>query len=179
MRSWRRWATTAARATRISRRWPRSASCSRVAVARDVPVLGLCYGGQVLAAVLGARVGPAPVAWSSAGVRSRPTMRAPCRRGRGWSGTSTASPRRPAPPSSRARPRPRRRSGSARISACSSTRRPPSTSWRPGRAPMRSGSRRSGSATARRCSPRRARPREAAEAAAFRLFDAFLASLAD
>jgi GMP synthase-like glutamine amidotransferase len=27
-----------------------------------VPVLGLCYGGQVLAAVLGARVGPAPVA---------------------------------------------------------------------------------------------------------------------
>ena len=31
------------------------------AVARDVPVLGLCYGGQVLAAVLGAQVGPAPV----------------------------------------------------------------------------------------------------------------------
>ena len=31
------------------------------AVARKVPVLGLCYGGQVLAAVLGARVGPAPV----------------------------------------------------------------------------------------------------------------------
>ena len=33
-----------------------------LAVARDVPVLGLCYGGQVLAAVLGATVGPAPVA---------------------------------------------------------------------------------------------------------------------
>jgi GMP synthase-like glutamine amidotransferase len=32
-----------------------------LAVARDVPVLGLCYGGQVLAAVLGAEVGPAPV----------------------------------------------------------------------------------------------------------------------
>ena len=32
------------------------------AVDRGVPVLGLCYGGQVLAAVLGAEVGPAPVA---------------------------------------------------------------------------------------------------------------------
>lgn len=32
-----------------------------LAVARDVPVLGLCYGGQILAAVLGAQVGPAPV----------------------------------------------------------------------------------------------------------------------
>jgi GMP synthase-like glutamine amidotransferase len=32
-----------------------------LAVARDVPVLGLCYGGQVLAAVLGAEVGRAPV----------------------------------------------------------------------------------------------------------------------
>jgi GMP synthase-like glutamine amidotransferase len=31
------------------------------AVEHDVPVLGLCYGGQVLAAVLGAEVGPAPV----------------------------------------------------------------------------------------------------------------------
>lgn len=32
----------------------------RRAVARDVPVLGLCYGGQVLAAVLGATVARAP-----------------------------------------------------------------------------------------------------------------------
>lgn len=32
------------------------------AVARGVPVLGLCYGGQVLAAVLGARVARAPMA---------------------------------------------------------------------------------------------------------------------
>lgn len=30
------------------------------AVAREVPVLGLCYGGQALAAVLGAEVEPAP-----------------------------------------------------------------------------------------------------------------------
>jgi hypothetical protein len=33
-----------------------------LAVAREVPVLGLCYGGQVLAAVLGGHVGPAPLA---------------------------------------------------------------------------------------------------------------------
>jgi GMP synthase-like glutamine amidotransferase len=33
----------------------------RTAVARDVPVLGLCYGGEALAAVLGARVERAPV----------------------------------------------------------------------------------------------------------------------
>src|SRR4051812_34589651 len=32
------------------------------AVAAGTPVLGLCYGGQVLAAVLGARVAKAPVA---------------------------------------------------------------------------------------------------------------------
>src|SRR3954465_14758079 len=31
------------------------------ALAHEVPGPGLCYGGQVLAAVLGARVGPAPV----------------------------------------------------------------------------------------------------------------------
>src|SRR3954467_15105269 len=31
------------------------------ALAHEVPVLGLCYGGQALGAVLGARVGPAPV----------------------------------------------------------------------------------------------------------------------
>ena len=30
------------------------------AVARDVPVLGLCFGGQMLAAVLGGRIEPAP-----------------------------------------------------------------------------------------------------------------------
>jgi GMP synthase-like glutamine amidotransferase len=30
------------------------------AVERDVPVLGLCFGGQALAAVLGGEVGPAP-----------------------------------------------------------------------------------------------------------------------
>jgi GMP synthase-like glutamine amidotransferase len=33
----------------------------RRAVEHGIPVLGLCYGGQVLAAVLGAEVGPAPV----------------------------------------------------------------------------------------------------------------------
>jgi GMP synthase-like glutamine amidotransferase len=32
-----------------------------LAVEREVPVLGLCYGGQVLAAVLGGDVAPAPV----------------------------------------------------------------------------------------------------------------------
>jgi GMP synthase-like glutamine amidotransferase len=33
----------------------------RRAIDRDVPVLGLCFGGQALAAALGARVEPAPV----------------------------------------------------------------------------------------------------------------------
>jgi GMP synthase-like glutamine amidotransferase len=45
--------------------WDRGVAAERElltrAVERDVPVLGLCYGGQVLAAVLGAEVGPAPV----------------------------------------------------------------------------------------------------------------------
>ncbi len=33
----------------------------RQAIARDIPVLGLCFGGEVLAAVLGARVERSPV----------------------------------------------------------------------------------------------------------------------
>ena len=81
-----------------------------------------------------ARASERPPCRSSAGARSRPTIRRSCRRARGWSGTSSASRRRPARPSSRARPTPRRRSGSARISACSSTRRRRSTSSPAGRA---------------------------------------------
>ena len=38
-----------------------SSRCSRRAIAADVPVLGLCFGGQALAAALGGRVEPAPV----------------------------------------------------------------------------------------------------------------------
>ena len=33
---------------------------TREAIERDVPVLGLCFGGQILAAVLGGEVGPTP-----------------------------------------------------------------------------------------------------------------------
>ena len=65
-------------ATRTIPPSPPSASCSRVAVARDVPVLGLCYGGQVLAAVLGARGRAGAGGGARAGARSRPTIPSSC-----------------------------------------------------------------------------------------------------
>ncbi len=37
-----------------------SLDCVREAVDRDIPVLGLCFGGQVLSAVLGGSVAPTP-----------------------------------------------------------------------------------------------------------------------
>ncbi len=49
-------------ATAAEPEWiPTEIELLRGAVAAGVPVLGLCWGGQALAAALGARVGPAPL----------------------------------------------------------------------------------------------------------------------
>ena len=118
---------------RRSRRWRPSASCSRARSRATCPCSASATAARCSRRCSARRSGRRRCR-SSAGARSRPTTPSSCPRGRGSSGTTSASARRPAPPSSRARPTPRRRSASARTSACSSTRRRPSRSSRAGRA---------------------------------------------
>ena len=66
------------------------------AVERGIPVLGLCFGGQMLAKVLGGDDRARAASPSSAGTRSTRRRRTSCPTARGSSGTSTASRRRPA-----------------------------------------------------------------------------------
>ena len=68
----------------------REATLMRRAVDEDVPVLGLCFGGQMLARVLGART-TARTRPRSAGCRSERPTRSSSLRARGSSGTSTCS----------------------------------------------------------------------------------------
>ena len=163
-----------ARTTRTSpRSWTRSGLIGS-AVEHDVPVLGLCFGGQVLAAVLGGRVehAPAPeLGWreietddperdprrSLAGVALR-ALHDAARRGRGGAHRrrragvpARAAPRRPVPP--REHRRDRRPLG------------------RHGRGEAR---RRSASTTAGRCSTAPEDERGRAGGARSALFDAFL-----
>ena len=143
------------------------------AVEHDVPVLGLCFGGQVLAHVLGGRIEAAPDARvrlardrdRRAGARSRPA--------RGCCGTTSASPSRPARPRSPAPRTPRRPSATAGTSASSSTPNPPPTSSKAGPARTRRGSGPSASRPPRRCIDAPDERKDAAKRAAFRLFDAF------
>ena len=143
------------------------------AVEHDVPVLGLCFGGQVLAHVLGGDGSRPRRRPSSAGTRSRPTSRTRSRPARGCCGTTSASPSRPARPRSPAPRTPRRPSATAGTSACSSTPNPPPTSSKagPARTPRSSGP--SASTNRRALIDAPDERKDAAKQAAFRLFDAF------
>jgi GMP synthase-like glutamine amidotransferase len=76
---------------------PREARLMRRAVDLDVPVLGLCFGGQMLARVLGGEVfrnTEAEIGWLPVRALSQSSYR----KGHGSSGTSTRSPSRRARP---------------------------------------------------------------------------------
>ena len=110
--------------------------------------------------------------------RSRPTIPPWCRPARGWRGTTTPGRCRRVRRRSRARPPRRRRSGSGRTSACSSTRRR--------RVAVVEGWARADGEHLRELGIEDAGPllhapegrSEAADAASWRLFDAFLAGVA-
>ena len=162
MRSSRRSGTTAWPATRTTPASPPSVSCSRARSRATCPVLGLCYGGQVLAAVLGAEVGPAPM----------PEL--------GWRTIETDDPelvpagpwlewhyeRFCTPPGATelARPPTRRRpTATARTSVCSSI---PRRRWRSSRAGRAAGRRRGRTSPPRPSSSRPRRPRPSASSTA-------------
>ena len=61
IRSWLRWVLRTVPTTRTSLGSWTELELIGAAVEKDVPVLGLCFGGEVLSAVLGGRVERAPV----------------------------------------------------------------------------------------------------------------------
>ena len=77
---------------------PREATLMRKAIDADVPVLGLCFGGQMLARVLGGRGVPRRTCGDRLAAGAEHGSRSWCPTVRGSSGTSTPSPCRRARP---------------------------------------------------------------------------------
>jgi hypothetical protein len=97
-----------------------------ICLQRDVPILGLCFGGQALATVLGGEVRrfeKPDHGWHDIG--TPPSWSA---RDRGCNGITTRAPFQAEPRSSPARPPPRRPSHPDETSACNSTQTPPQRS---------------------------------------------------